>query len=105
MNLSIAPAAQLELVEAATWYEDRQAGLGTAFLHAVATAFERIAADPRLHPRLEYWTAEWDVRRHCLRQYPYVLIFWNRGDSVVIVAVSHGRRQPMYWIDRLVAPE
>ncbi|MFM7107885.1 MAG: type II toxin-antitoxin system RelE/ParE family toxin [Planctomycetaceae bacterium] len=80
-------------------------GLGSTFLNAVATAFERIAADPRLHPRLEYWTAERDVRRHCLKQYPCVLIFWVRVDGVVVVAVSHGRRQPMYWIDRMAAPE
>jgi hypothetical protein len=28
-------------------------------------------------------------------------VYWIEGDSVTVVAVSHARRRPLYWIDRI----
>jgi len=38
--------ADRDLVEAATWYEQQQAGLGHEFLDAVVSTFESIGAAP-----------------------------------------------------------
>ncbi len=102
MSLAVAPAAQLELIEAAAWYDAIRPGLGTEFLDAIPEAFIRIAADPRLHAVLESWTvARWEVRRCCTQRFPYVIVYWADGDSVTVVAISHARRRPLYWIDRM----
>ena len=102
MSFTIATAAQLELIEAAAWYDDIRLGLGTAFLDAIQHVFARVAAEPRLYATLEYSTASRrEVRRYCLRRFPYVIVYWIEGDSVTVVAVSHARRRPLYWIDRI----
>lgn len=93
MSFTIAPAAQLELIEAAAWYDDIRLGLGTEFLDAIQHAFARVAAEPRLYATLEYSTASRrEVRRYCLRRFPYVIVCWIEGDSVTVVAVSHARQ-------------
>ena len=106
MSLAVAPAAQLELIEAAAWYDAIRPGLGTEFLDAIQEACIRIATDPRLHAVLEAWTvARWEVRRCCIQRFPYVIVYWIAGwvdgDSVTVVAISHARRRPLYWIDRM----
>jgi hypothetical protein len=30
-----------------------------------------------------------------------VIVYLIEGDSVTVVAVSHARRRPLYWIDRI----
>jgi len=31
----------------------------------------------------------------------YWIAGWVDGDSVTVVAISHARRRPLYWIDRM----
>lgn len=102
MSFTIAPAAQLELIEAAVRYDDIRLGLGTEFLDAIQQVFAPVATEPRLYATLECWTAsQREVRRYCLRCFPYVIVYLIEGDSVTVVAVSHARRRPLYWIDRI----
>lgn len=53
MNLQIDQAALLELIEAAEWYDDARAGLGSEFLAAVQQACEQIATAPRRQSELQ----------------------------------------------------
>lgn len=101
MNLQVEPSALLELFEAAAWYDDAKDGLGREFIAAIEEAFELIKAAPQLHSPLEHWCLAWEVRRYCLRRFPYVVVYWIHGDFVTVVAIAHGRRRPLYWIDRL----
>lgn len=102
MSFTIAPAAQLELIEAAVRYDDIRLGLGTEFLDAIQQVFAPVATEPRLYATLECWTAsQREVRRYCLQRFPYVIVYLIEGDSVTVVAVSHARRRPLYWIDRI----
>ncbi len=45
-RLSIRPAAQLDIEEAASWYESRRTGLGEEFTAQLDQIFQRIAAGP-----------------------------------------------------------
>lgn len=101
MNLQVAPAALLELFEAAAWYDDARDGLGAEFIAAVEQAFELIKATPQLYSSLEYWTSALELRRYCLQRFPYVIVYWIHGDSITVVAIAHGGRRPLYWIDRI----
>jgi len=42
-----------------------------------------------------------NTRRYILRTFPYHLIYRVADDKIVIVAVSHAKRDPSYWLDRL----
>jgi hypothetical protein len=36
-------------------------------------------------------------RRFILRRCPFMVIFRTMNDSILIVAVAHGKRRPGYW--------
>ena len=85
-------AAKDEFEGAATWYEDRRRGLGEEFLNELGEAIERAASHPERHPLVFG-----DVRRTVLRRFPYAIYFRQRDQALVILAVFHGRRNPLVW--------
>ena len=89
--------AELELNEAAQFYENRARGLGLEFLDEVDAGITRILGAPLL------WPDEGDgVRRYRIRRFPYGLFYRMTGpDEVEIVAVADLRRKPGYWRDRV----
>jgi plasmid stabilization system protein ParE len=101
LNLSILPVAELEAAQAAIWYEEQRIGLGDEFLDDLRAAFERIHEMPNLFPVLEHYSGTHNVRRCQLKRYPYLTIFANRPEELLIVAVAHVRRRPLYWLERL----
>jgi len=42
------------------------------------------------------------ARRHFGHKFPYALIYIERPEFVLIVAVAHFKRRPGYWRERLV---
>jgi len=97
-SIQFDPAARLEAIEAAVWYDDHRIGLGEEFLDAIELTLDlalrrRVPGSPVSDPD--------DVRRVPVRRFPYHLIFLASSDEIVVVAVMHERRRPTYWIDRL----
>jgi hypothetical protein len=101
VKLSILREAELESAEAAAWYDDRQDGLGDSFLSEVAAALGRIRSDPLSFSRLETHIGPYDVRRCILKRFPYLVIFAPRPNEVLVVAIAHVRRRPLFWLERL----
>ena len=54
MSFAIAPAGQLELIEAAVWYDDIRLGLGTEFLDAVGGSSSARRADGGMSGRFQW---------------------------------------------------
>ena len=101
MIFTVLLEAELEAAEAVLWYDDQRLGLGDDFLTEVKQAFERIRRGPGELPRLESYTGKHDVRRYLLKRFPYLVIFACRPEEVLVAAVSHARRRPLYWLERL----
>lgn len=96
MNIRFLEVAELELDEAASYYNQQSPGLGDAFVLEVVSAIDRIRRFPNAwHPMGE------ETRRCRLRRFPYGLIYALEGDEILVVAVAHGQREPGYWRDRL----
>ncbi|WP_404990911.1 type II toxin-antitoxin system RelE/ParE family toxin [Duganella sp. 3397] len=93
MKLTIAPAALLELQEAADFYS-AQAGVGLA--QAFLAEFERsvtlILGSTQLGS-----VFRGKRRRYALRRFPYDLIYQLTPGEVRVIAVAHQRRRPGYW--------
>jgi len=86
------PEAEAEFIESSAFLESRLPGLGEAFAAAVAAAISLIGDYP------EIGVPDGPARR-CLRvqRFPYSVVYEYREDSILILAVAHGRRQPGYW--------
>ncbi len=89
------PDAEIEMTEAATYYEKQQPDLGKRFLTAVQDAVNRVVVNPRLYPVVEL-----DVRRCLTKTFPFGVLFRERPDEIIVVAVMHLHRDPDYWKHR-----
>lgn len=59
----------------------------------VDRAVERIEEAPRRWPPYLAGT-----RRYLLRRFPFFIAFRESGEGVQVVAVTHARRRPGYWV-------
>lgn len=96
MRVVYHPDAELELTEAALFYEKRVAGLGASFLGAFESAVAEIEQQPGWWP-----IVEGDLRFRSLRQFPYAIYYRMVGDELRILVVKHHKRHPDYWRDRV----
>jgi plasmid stabilization system protein ParE len=96
MTYELLIPANAELQEAIAYYEGERPGLGEEFALEVQDAIARILENPLAWTRLSKQIHQCQVRR-----FPYVVIYQIRADLILIVAVKHHRRRPMYWRNRL----
>jgi len=88
--------ARADFDESFNWYAARSAGAAIGFAAAVDEALEKIAADPGR------FAATRGRCRYCpLVRYPFRVVFREGPDRLVVVAISHAKRRPYYWRDRL----
>jgi plasmid stabilization system protein ParE len=86
------PEAELELAEAAQWYEERKPGSGSDFIASVRVKVDEIRQKP------ERWPDVRGVRRALVNRFPYAIVYREvLDDSIEIVAIAHLRRRPKYW--------
>ena len=88
-------AARTEFDDAADWYEQRRAGLGTAFTAAVQRVLDQIADQPDFYARVYL-----DVREALVSGYPYCVYYREEPGQVVILSIFHTARDPSTWQDR-----
>ena len=91
----VRPLAEVDLEDAATWYEAERAGLAARFLSDVDRTFTRIADRPLQFPLIAD-----EVRRALLHTFPYAVYFRSSNEAVVVMAVLHLRRNPKVWRGR-----
>src|ERR1017187_5052615 len=100
MTFQIQRAAQVEAEEAAAWYEDKRTGLGEEFLDELEAVYAKIEEHPhrplRIHLKRH---AQHEFHQAKLRRFPYKVIYEVMGMNVIVLAVSHMRRKPNYWVD------
>ena len=101
MTFTVLPEAELEAAEAVLWYDEQRRGLGDEFLIELTQALDRIRREPRALPRLKTYVGRHEIRCCLLKRFPYLVIFVYRPTEVLVVAVSHARRNPLYWLERI----
>ena len=95
MKVRLLAPAQIELDEAFAWYEKEHKGLGQHFIREVQDTLVRIVS----FPESCHFIAP-GLRRCIVKQFPYMVIYGRREDEIVVVAIAHMHRKPMYWQDR-----
>jgi len=97
-RLDIRPEALADIAEAASWYEEWQAGLGERFTREVIAAIDGLSPNPLLyrlrHRRLQ---ARW-----CFpASFPYRIVFRVSDEMITVVALIHAARHDRRWKERL----
>lgn len=87
--------AELELLDAAQYYEIQARGLGGEFLDKIDAAILDIREAPERWPIIRS-----NVRRRLVHRFPYALLYRVEPDEIIIQATMHLRRRPDYWIGR-----
>ena len=86
-------AAAADIEDAYEWYESQRPGLGEEFLAALKSTQSRVIEQPEACPVLHRGT-----RRALIPQrFPYGLFYRVHGDTIVVVACMHARRDPRRW--------
>jgi len=89
-------AAKSEFEDAAVWYDEQRNGLGEEFIAEIEEAVSRAAATPSRYP-----IVFGDIRRTVARRFPDSIYFRVRANSLIVLAVFHGRRSPVIWQRRV----
>ena len=83
------------------WYEEQRPGLGDEFLAEVSAVLARIAATPQAFP---LWPGlvrtAGKIRRAVVQRFGYVVAFETHADYLLILAIAHAKRRPLYWLAR-----
>ena len=92
MKYEFHPEAELELYEAAQWYEAKISGLGIRFGDEVERVVDLLLEHPEMGARVDE-----NLRHFVLRRFPFSVVYAVAADCIYIVAVAHGSREPEYW--------
>lgn len=95
MRISFHPLAELELNDAARYYDLESPGLGTAFLTETQRCCDGIIEYPEAGQ-----VGRGTIRRRLLRRFPYAILYAARPGLVRVLAVMNLRRRPAYWVGR-----
>ena len=87
--------AELELLDAAQYYELQATGLGSEFLDKIDAAIQDIREAPQRWPIVKA-----SIRRRLVHRFPYALLYRVDTDEIIIQATMHLRRRPDYWLER-----
>ena len=101
MRVVLHPEARAELRAAALWYEQRRGGLGDEFIAEVTQILDQLTTTPLRFP---LWPGAFgrdpSIRRAVLSRFPYMLAYEIHSNDVLVLAIAHGRRRPLYWLTR-----
>lgn len=94
-----AKSVEIEVEAAAAWYEQQRSGLGAEFLVSLEHAMIAICSSPRAAPR---WPdlLDLDLRRYMMARFPFLIGYRDLPTEVVVLAVAHAKRAPLYWLER-----
>jgi len=95
MSFIFHPAAEQELHEAATYYDDKSPGLGREFILELFRAVDFVCENPEAAPRVSD-----GKRRKIVARFPYGIIYSIRAEGIRILAVMNLKRRPRYWQGR-----
>ena len=93
---SFHPEAREEFAEAARYYAAINPALGQRFYHVI----DALIRDACQYPATFRFIRK-PCRRHLTNDFPYGIIFVDRPDHILILAVMHLHRAPHYWAHRI----
>ncbi|MDF0673469.1 MAG: type II toxin-antitoxin system RelE/ParE family toxin [Nitrospira sp.] len=97
MTFEFHPEAEVELIEAAAYYERHVPGLGDRFQCEIRRIVDLLVSQPQIGA-----PADPNLRKFILTRFPFTLYYSITADVLRIEAVAHHSRRPGYWKERIV---
>jgi toxin ParE1/3/4 len=94
-NIIFHPLAEQELLDAVSYYEEQETGLGLDYLGEVEHAVNFLMRYPEAGSKVRG-----SIRRLTLPKFPYSLLYRVSKEQIRVLAVAHHKRKPQYWVDR-----
>ena len=82
------------------WDEEVETGLGAELLRTVEAVLAVISRHPKRYPIVFA-----KARKALVRRFPYGIFYAELEDHVQVIAVYHGRRDPVILKSRIELPE
>jgi len=95
MTYSFHPEAEIEFNISVDYYEKCKENLGLEFANEVYKTIQRILEFPTAWQKLDN-----DIRRCLTNRFPFGIIYYQRDDEIIILAVMQLQRKPNYWKER-----
>ncbi len=95
MTYTFHPEAETELNHAIAYYEECQPHLGIDFADEVFQTIHRILDFPKA-----WQVMDADIRRCLTKRFPFGVIYFQKNDQIIILAVMQLNREPDYWMGR-----
>ena len=95
LELRLRAEAELDLADAARWYEEQKSGLGHQFLDEILATLSIISETP-----LTYQVVHRNTRRALVHRFPFGIYYRVETNVIAVVAVMHGSRNPRHWKSR-----
>jgi plasmid stabilization system protein ParE len=101
VRVELHPEARAEVRAAALWYDERLPGLGDEFIERVNEVLRRLE---ELLLSIQSGQGRKPLQSRSERpfstSFPYLVAFELHTESVLVLAVAHAKRQPLYWLAR-----
>ncbi len=98
MKVDFLEPAEIEFNDAIAYYNIQRNGLGFEFAKEVSHTINRIIEHPEAWTTVSFSTRT----RQCITdRFPYSIVYQVRGETLLIVAVMHHRRNPKTWRSRI----
>lgn len=95
-RLRFHPLVPEDLRQAINWFDDISSELGNRFREMVDSGFDDIEASPAV-----FGQAFDDIRFARVHRFPYLILFREVGQSILILGVFHTASDPEKWRQRL----
>lgn len=91
----IEQGAEADFAEALEFYREESEALAGRLYDEIHRLIAEVCATPRL-----YRVVAAPVRRHFSETFPYAVLYVEKPDHVLILAIAHFKRRPGYWRER-----
>ena len=104
LRYRILEEAEQELFEAASYIEAEREGFGFQLFDEYDALVDLVLEQPSSGSLVEL-PVPYEVRRFQLKRFHYSVFVATVDGQLVVFAVSHHKRAPTYWADRLLKIE
>lgn len=91
-RLVIRKRAEIQIVAAYSWYENKQTNLGDDFLLSIEDSLKAIEKDPQA-----FQLKHKNVRAVYAKHFPYGIFYLISNNDIIVIAVFHLSRNPKLW--------